>query len=657
MTEPESETPQRGLTVRSVVTATVLAWLAALWMRQDGIVNHAIQLAESIPPIPAVAALCLFLLLNPLLARIHPRLAYHRAELVVIFAVLTIAPVINEVGMMRMLLPSLNVAQYFATPENHLERVWELVPEWYGPRDPEIIRQFYEGSDSGAVPWGVWMPYLVRWGIFATMFYVCMLSLNCLLRKQWTERERLAFPLVQFVSPLTPTASSRLAAIVRNPLLWIGLGLSFVYNLLNMLHAIDPAVPTPGKTFDLGALFTERPWSAIQPLSIAWRPEILGLGYLMSTEITLSCWVFYLLVRFSKVIATIQGAADRIPGFPFDQEMSTGAFIAIILSVLYVGRKHLWAAFRTAFLRAADVDDSEEPLRYRWAILACVGSFLYMVLFAVRAGMVAWLAVAYFGITVGIALAYTRIRAETGHPMVFGFPFWQQQKLFTNLLGSERLAPGGDFRSLTILHGFAWLARGFYPTTSASQIEAFKLSDESQMRRREMLWALLLACVVGLVFAYWAHLTAYYQYGGNVLEGGSTEGGYRIKLMRDAYTEVATWTETPLPPDGRRNIAALVGFVITATLIVLRAAFLRFPLHPLGFAMIMSYGGPVWGMLMFAWLAKVIVLRIGGVRLYKQLIPLFIGLVLGHFFTAGVIWGAIVLYNEELQEKYAVWFG
>ncbi len=654
---PESPTEQpRGLTLRALVVVAVLAYLGTAWMRLDEIISHTIQLGESVPVVPAVAALCLFLALNPLLARLHPRLALTRNELIVVFAMMSIIPTFSSVGMMRMLLPSTNVARYFATPENKLLRVWEYVPSWYGPRDDEIIRQMYEGSANGQVPWGAWLQPMLLWGLFAVAFFGCTLSLNVLMRKQWSERERLSFPLVQFVSALTPDSSSRLAEILRSPLFWCGCGLSFLYNLFNMLHAANPSVPYPGATFDLGALFTERPWSSIQPLNIYWRPDLFGLAFLMSTEITLSCWVFYILVRCSKVIATMVGVADRIPGFPFDQELAMGGYLALTLFVLFVGRKHLWAALRRAF-GAGDISvDQSEPLRYRTALISFVLCFAFLIGWAVKAGMAAWLALMYFGIVIGVALTYTRIRAETGAPMVWLFPYWQQQRFINNLFGSARLAPGGDFRSLTILHGFAWLVRGYYPTTSGSQIEALKLAEQNRSRRSEMVWALLLAAVIGLMCAYWSHLTSYYYYGGNVLERGTTEGGYRIQLMTQAHTEVATWMDNPMAPDLRRNLAALVGFLVTTLMIVLRTAFLRFPLHPMGFAMTLSHPA-MWGPSLVVWGIKTAVLRIGGVRLYKQLVPMFIGIVLGHFFTAGIIWGGVAMFNEELAEKYGVWFG
>lgn len=43
---------------------------------------------------------------------------------------------------------------------------------------------------------------------------------------------------------------------------------------------------------------------------------------------------------------------------------------------------------------------------------------------------------------------------------------------------------------------------------------------------------------------------------------------------------------------------------------------------------------------MIAWLVKGLVLRYGGQKLYRQLLPMFIGLTLGEF-TVGSVWGLI----------------
>ena len=54
---------------------------------------------------------------------------------------------------------------------------------------------------------------------------------------------------------------------------------------------------------------------------------------------------------------------------------------------------------------------------------------------------------------------------------------------------------------------------------------------------------------------------------------------------------------------------------------------------------------------------KWLILRYGGHKLYTRLIPGFLGLALGHFFIAGVVWGAFGAYAPDALPGYQVWFG
>ena len=60
-------------------------------------------------------------------------------------------------------------------------------------------------------------------------------------------------------------------------------------------------------------------------------------------------------------------------------------------------------------------------------------------------------------------------------------------------------------------------------------------------------------------------------------------------------------------------------------------------LHPIGFS-IASVGQVRWTVLSLfvAWLAKVMLVRMGGLMLYNRAKPFFIGLVVGHFLAAGL---------------------
>jgi hypothetical protein len=50
----------------------------------------------------------------------------------------------------------------------------------------------------------------------------------------------------------------------------------------------------------------------------------------------------------------------------------------------------------------------------------------------------------------------------------------------------------------------------------------------------------------------------------------------------------------------------------------------------------------VWLPLFIAWMAKLAVLRYGGLRLYREVLPFFLGLILGDC-TMGALWSLIGL--------------
>jgi hypothetical protein len=90
---------------------------------------------------------------------------------------------------------------------------------------------------------------------------------------------------------------------------------------------------------------------------------------------------------------------------------------------------------------------------------------------------------------------------------------------------------------------------------------------------------------------------------------------------------------------------------------LLRMRFLRFPLHPLGYAMATCYGYLLGAPFLTVWVLKQLFLGLGGVRLYKRLIPAFIGLTLGHYFTAGLLGGGLGWFAEDVFRRFHVDLG
>ena len=88
-----------GLTVRSTLLSLIFVWVSNIWLAHSGLITHATQIGESVPPIPAVAAIILIVAINPLLRFLNPSFVLSRAETLVIYSVVAIAISMPSVGM------------------------------------------------------------------------------------------------------------------------------------------------------------------------------------------------------------------------------------------------------------------------------------------------------------------------------------------------------------------------------------------------------------------------------------------------------------------------------------------------------------------------------------------------------------------------------
>ena len=67
-------------------------------------------------------------------------------------------------------------------------------------------------------------------------------------------------------------------------------------------------------------------------------------------------------------------------------------------------------------------------------------------------------------------------------------------------------------------------------------------------------------------------------------------------------------------------------------------SFLWWPFHPAGYALSVSFAMDYfWFCFFIAWLAKLLIVRFGGMKAHNAAVPFFLGLVLGDY-VAGSFW-------------------
>jgi hypothetical protein len=623
--------------------------------------------------------------LGPRLRRLSRRLGLSRAESLALYVGLTIIAPISCANIVRQLLPTLTVLHYFATPENRFAEFADHLPPWLAPRDPSLILGFYEGSDTG-VPWAAWALPLLAWAGVIILYTATMLCWVALFREPWTQHERLAFPLVNLAVRLVDTDSEirNPKSEIRNPplwgswLFWLGFAFPTVFNLLNIAHLFNPNVPATGLSFDPAVFLSERPWSWLLPMPIHFRPEVVGLAYFAPQEACFSVWFFYLVLRFEKFFA--EAAGWSVAGMPFDAAQSWGAYGALALFLIYAARRHLRAAARSALgFRISDfgfrISDPEigrtgavgagvsasppaeqEPIPYRLAflggLLGTVGLWGFLLAVGVRPAVAGF----FTALLLATPLVYSRMRAEMGIPMSYAWPIGDGVRGLYQTFGSRVLAGAGGLRPLVSLSALSVLDRMAVQNFMADGLEAMKAEEVVRARRRDLaVWAVGLGLLIGIIGGYYTHLTAYYAYGNNVIDGGAVQGGYRTWQARYSFEPLTAVASSPSPPDLRHSLFMGVGFAVTALLVVLRSVFLRFPLHPLGFAVAAAYGHVPWFAFLTAWLLKAIIHRLGGAPLRARLAPAFFGLALGHYLVGGALWGILGMFTPKAKE-YIVWF-
>src|SRR5439155_21054677 len=224
-----------------------------------------------------------------------------------------------------------------------------------------------------------------------------MLCLCALVQRQWIDRERLTFPLVQLPLALARQEgfgreSGATNPLFRQPLLWAGFAVPMLLHAMQGTHEYYPSSPTfQFRHITITESIQTYPWHAIGSLDVTFYPCIVGISYLLTLETSLSVWFFYLLRKLEPVLGASAGWTEYTSPngfvFPFADHQATGAWAAIVASTLWVGRRELLAVLRRALTGART---QEAVLAPRTALVGMVVGIAVMVAWLAGAGLTAW---------------------------------------------------------------------------------------------------------------------------------------------------------------------------------------------------------------------------------------------------------------------------
>jgi len=630
--------------MRAILIGALLIPFNSYWIMQvEGVWNTGHSTCLSLMWHVVVNLLVLILINTFLIKRFFPNAALTQGEFITIYAMMTLAGGIAGRDSYQILVPVMGWAFWSATPENEWEQLFHrYLPKWLTVRDRDILREFYHGESTLYTREHVFqfLPPVIWWTLFIVVLGFVMICINVLVRKQWTQNEKLSYPIIQL--PLAITEGGGTSKFFRNRLLWLGFAIGAGVDLINGIHFFLPALPHLPVTYldhNLGQYFTTKPWSAIGRFPIPLYPFVIGLGFFLPLDLAFSTWFFYLFRKAQQVFGAAIGLKS-LPRFPYLNQQSTGAWIGLFLVVMWTSRSHLKMVFRKIVFNTSHVDDSAEPLRYRTAFWGIVIGIGLITLFCYHAGMSLWIIPPFFIIFFALSTAITRVRAELGPP-THELVGMNSGNMMVDIIGTRRIG----VNNLAIFPLFWHFAgRGYRGHLMPHQLESFKMAEQTRMNVKRLSLAMIIAMVVGSLSSFWALIHFSFREGLDLIPIGHDSGVFRLLESRLSHLRDG---------DPAATTFMGIGLALTFLLMFMRMRFLWWPLHPAGYALSTNFGiDYIWSCLVISSIIKWCILAYGGVGTYRKAIPFFLGVILGEY-CMGSFWSLLsVILQQRTYDFY-----
>ncbi len=552
-----------------------------------------------------------------------------------IYAGLMVATVLPSMGFGGYFIPLITGVFYYATPENNWsEIIWPHIPQWAVPHDRELIRQLFEGIDSTEpIPWSIWVEPLCWWGIFMFSFFLVSFGLIALIHNQWSQRERLVYPLATVPQILTDSLEKPSTGILQKKLLWFGFFIAASIPVVNMIDHIFDIQIISNFNIPSGHI-------SIESLNLNYQTNlnllVLGLSYLVNLNILASIWLFHLVIGAEASFLNFIGLTSSLPAQPHSPpnillgHQQIGSLICIVIISIWKSRDFIKEQWNIIVGKQINNTNIVSP---RLALLLAFSGMTYMTGFLYKSGLALGWSIIFLGVSIIIFFGIARLLAQTGigrlrAPMSI-------PPLLTNTVGSTTIGSQG----ITALGlSMVWTAdiQLFLMGTLA---HAFRICESKKLhiKSRHLLWFTSSAMVIGLITTLLSYLYLGYRHG--LIHGYSW---YFIISPQYHWSWVASTITNPNPAEPLAWIFIAIGAVLSGLLSLASHQWAGWPIHPIGLAIALTNTIAIdWFGVFLAWLIKLAVLRYGGISLYRKTLPIFVGLILG---TCVGIGGSALVY-------------
>lgn len=650
----EDLAPQdHGVTRRVVFLALLLSFVFGYALPViDYKINNTFLGGTHLPPGAIGALLILLLVINPLLRLLSKKWGLTRNEALTVYITCLFSSMVPGHGSENFTIPNLLAPFYFATPENKwLSFLQPHLPYWLTPAvtttgelNKPIYNNWFQGTTSAFSFWAAWTIPLIFWVSFTLISYVMLGCLSIMLRAQWAEHEALAFPLLRLPLEMTEDLERNTAqnaarhavhGFFRNPLMWIGFSIAVLIQGQRGLSLYYPdIVPNFPLDINMGPLLSEPPWNQIGWLPVNIYFIVIGITYLLTSEVSFSLWFFLWFFNFQLIAAYYLGFTPQalpgsgvLPDKTFLGFQQQGAYFAYVAVVLWTARAHFKHIVLRAFKRAAPKpEEAHEALSYPMAFWGFVTTFALMIAMCCVSGVRVDVAIALWLMYLVFAIGLTRVAVEGGMLALqhHALPLGIISKLINTgpsgwLTYESGVVPASLFQS-----GFSFHMRCFI---MPAYLYGLKLAHDRKIAMRKLCALCGVVILISTVVSWLTVVKLGY-------DNGALQFGHRW-WAQDGSRSPVYFIDTVLNKASNDPISINwlwlgVGALLTYGMMVARSRLLWFPFHPMGYMMGLTYPTKTfWASIFIGWLCKVVITRYGGMDSYRKTIPLFLGLALG----------------------------
>jgi hypothetical protein len=366
----------------------------------------------------------------------------------------------------------------------------------------------------------------------------------------------------------------------------------------------------------------------------------VGLAYFASSEVSLS-------IGIAAPISVYVGGVIKYYGYNLSgrglysgspmQVFHLGAYLGIMVMLLYTGRHYYLAVFRQALFPRGEGDVPRESVWGARVFLICACIFtIYL-----RAIGIDWLlAIPYVLLAFTLFVVMSRILAETG--LFFLEPRWYPCAFLVVTFGIRAVGPTTALLMFLVSTVLLVIPR---ESLMPFVVNSLKVLDTQKVRLgRGAVWcgaavllSILVAVPVTLMWQYGVGTHHWDTWGAGAVPRYSfdktVEHKQRLRVQDQLEQSESVHGLARLGralPETRSMIGFGIGLGVVVALAAARLRFPWWPLHPVLLIAFWSYPGTMlWPSFLIGWFLKKVVVKYGGHRAYRWFSPAMLGLIAG----------------------------